>query len=741
MEEEPEAQDTPIEAPSLAVIHIEGMSCAACAASIEKSLKKVGGVAKANVNFAAGKAYVTYDAKRASENDLDGAVRRAGYEVIHKKKGDEGLKSEDKEDQFRKRLILAWFFALPLLAVAMSAMLGQKFGLSHREMGLLQLGLTIPVMLAGSNFFTVGLRALWLRSPNMDSLVAVGTGTAFLYSLYETFTGKGGHYYYETAGVLIAFILLGKTLEARATAKAGRAIKALIGLGAKSALVVRDGRELEVPVEEVLVGDLVRVKPGEKIPVDGEVVEGESAVDESMLTGESMPVDKQKGSYVVGATVNGGGTLLFRAKKVGSDTALAQIIRLVEEAQGSKAPIQNLADRVSAIFVPAVIAIAALSFAVWFFAKGDAGIALKFFVAVLIVACPCALGLATPTAVMMGTGIGAKLGILIKGAEALQTAGEINTVVFDKTGTLTEGKPVLTDLFTANGFDREEALLYAASAESSSEHPLARAIIAANKSPLLKASSFAAHAGKGIEAMVAGKKVLVGTGDFLVANGVDPSELTANRSDYERDGKTVLLLAVDGRAAGVFAVADTLKEHAPAAVAALKGMGIEAVMITGDRRATAEAIAKKAGIEKIFAEVLPADKERIVRELRSKGAKVAMVGDGINDAPALSSADVGIAIGTGTDVAIESASVVLVKGDVRDVARAVSLSRYAMRKIKQNLFWAFIYNSLGIPLAAGLFVPLFGWHLHPLFAGAAMAFSSVSVVTNSLSMKRFNPSI
>ncbi|TAL16212.1 heavy metal translocating P-type ATPase [bacterium] len=732
MEEE---KTLPAKAQSLAVLEIIGMSCASCAATVEKSLRKVPGVSKANVNFAAGKAFVNYDPKTAGETILREAVKKAGYEVALKN-AKNGLQSELAEEVFKKRLVVAWIFALPLFFVAMGQMFGITLGLSHRTLAIIQLLLCTPIMLAGSNFFRVGTKAMRNLSPNMDSLVAIGTGTAYLYSLQQTLGGHD-HLYYETAGLLIAFILLGKTLEAGAKAKAGRAIKALLDLGAKSARVVREGVEVEIPVEEVVVGDRVRVRPGEKIPVDGVIVEGNSTIDESMLTGESLPVDKAPEDSVTGATVNLSGAFLFEARKVGADTALRQIVRLVEEAQGSKAPIQNLADKVSAVFVPAVILIAAVSFAVWLAVTGDVAESLKSFVAVLIIACPCALGLATPTAVMMGTGIGAKRGILIKGAEALQLAGDVGVVVFDKTGTLTIGKPELVGISTAEGYSEEEALRLGASAESPSEHPLAKAILKARTGALSPVSGFLAHPGKGVEGVVEGKKLLVGTKGFLAEKGVDPSPVETAVDNFQREGKSTLLLGVDGRAVAVFAVADTLKDHAKEAVLGLEDMGIEVVLLTGDNRATAEAIGKAAGVSRIIAEVLPADKEMVIRELKGEGKSVAMVGDGINDAPALSRADVGIAIGTGTDIAIESASIVLVRGDVRDVPRTIALSRYTMRKIKQNLFWAFIYNIVGIPLAAGVFVPLFGWRLHPVVAGAAMAFSSVSVVTNSLSMKRF----
>jgi Cu+-exporting ATPase len=736
-EPEPEPMDMDGVELEASVLDLTGMSCASCAATIEKSIRRVEGVAEANVNFAAAKAYVRFDPARADLDGLRTSVEKAGYGVRDE---EQAARRDDEEFRvFRTRLIVAWLFGLPLLVVAMGEMMGLGLGLSRTVNGWLQLALCTPVMLAGSNFFHVGVKAFINRSPNMDSLVAMGTGTAYLYSIYQTVWGSG-HFYYETAGLLIAFILLGKTLEAVAKSRAGRAIRALMELQPPTAWVIRDGGEVEVPVEQVVVGDRIRVRPGEKIPVDGVIVEGASAVDEAMITGESLPVDKTTGDAVVGATVNKTGTFVFEAKRVGADTALAQIIQLVEQAQGSKAPIQNLADRVSAVFVPTVIGIAAVSFAVWFFATGSGPAALSAFVAVLIVACPCALGLATPTAVMVGSGLGAQMGILIKGADALQRAGEVDTVVFDKTGTLTRGEPELVDAYVVEGLDRFACLQLTASAEAGSEHPLARALVRAaqvDNITLRPATDFVSHVGQGVEALVEGNKVLVGTSKFLAARGVDCEPLTRARGGFERDGRTALLVAVDGRAAAVFAVADTLKEHAATAVTALRQMGAEVVLLTGDNRRTAEMIGREAGIERVIAEVLPADKEGVIRALQAEGRVVAMVGDGINDAPALTRADVGVAIGTGTDVAIESADVVLVRDDLVDVARMAELSRYAMKKIKQNLFWAFAYNSVGIPVAAGFFYPFTGWLLHPVLAGAAMAMSSVSVVTNSLLMRRF----
>ncbi|MDW7712163.1 MAG: heavy metal translocating P-type ATPase, partial [Deferrisomatales bacterium] len=798
------------------VLDLTGMSCASCAAAIEKSLRRVGGVAVANVNFAASKAYVELDPGRVRHEDLVEAVRKAGYGVreagsertaelslsgvdsahfadvveealralpgveaasvnlatakarvaydparVRVSRMIEAVKAagygarpaegRDAEAEargaearlFRLRLLVAWSFALPLLYVAMGEMVGLPVpALSHRQMGLLQLALCTPIVIAGFNFYVNGARALWNLTPNMDSLVAIGTGSAYLYSLYRTFQG-GGHFYYEVAGLLLAFILLGKTLEAVAKGKTSEAIKKLMGLQPKTARVIRGGEETELPVEEVEVGDLLRVRPGEKIPVDGRVTEGRSAVDESMITGESIPVEKGPGSVVIGATVNKTGTFLFEATRVGSETALAQIVHLVEEAQGSKAPIQDLADRVSGVFVPVVVGIGVLAFHVWMTPPdAEVAFALSAFIAVLIIACPCALGLATPTAVMVGTGKGAELGILIKGAAALQGAGGVQAVVFDKTGTLTRGEPRLAGEAPLEGFSADEVLALAAAAETGSEHALGEGVVAAARERGLElppARDFEAVPGKGVGADVGGRRVLVGTDRFLAESGVDADPLRPHKEGFEAEGKTALCVAVDGRPAGVLAVADTLKEHSAAAVRALKGRGVQVVLLTGDNRRTAEAIGRQVGIERVLAEVLPADKAREVRKLQEEGLKVAMVGDGINDAPALTQADVGIAIGTGTDVAIESADIVLVKDDLRDVVRAMDLSRYTMRKIRQNLFWAFVYNTVGIPIAAGVLYPFTGWLLNPMIAGAAMAFSSVSVVTNSLLMKDYRP--
>ena len=583
----------------------------------------------------------------------------------------------------------------------------------------------------------------------MDTLVALGTGTAYVYSVAISFfiwQGKSGYgphnLYYEVTALLIAFILLGRYLESVAKGRTSEAIKKLIGLQAKTALVLHGTKEVEVPIEEVRVGDSIVVKPGQKIPVDGVITKGASSVDESMITGESIPVEKKEGDQVIGATINKVGSFVFRATKVGSETAIAQIIKLVEEAQGSKAPIQQLADKISAYFVPTVLAIGIASFVGWVSFGMGIAFAIKTFVAVLIIACPCALGLATPTAIMVGTGKGAEHGILIKSAEALQYSREINVILFDKTGTLTKGKPEVTDVIPTVQFKAEEVIQLAAIAEKRSEHPLGEAIVkkAKEENPTLPDPlSFHAIAGQGLEATWSKKKILLGNRKFMTERKISFKAIVSEIERLETEGKTVMILAVDDALAGIIAVADTVKDGSKEAVRELERLRKQVYMITGDNARTAKAIAAKVGITHVLAEVLPEEKAKEVKKLQAQGMKVAMVGDGINDAPALAQADVGIAIGSGTDIAIESADIVLVKADVRDVARAIDLSTYTIRKIKQNLFWAFVYNVVGIPVAAGILYPFTGWLLSPVIAGAAMAFSSVSVVSNSLLMKRWKP--
>ncbi len=729
-------------------ILVKGMHCASCAATIEKALRKTKGVRSAYVNFATEKATISFDPSIANESALEEAIKKAGYAVV---KPDLEKEAREKEtNSFKRNFIISLLFSLPLMYFMAAAMLGLPLPeIIMRNEAVLQFLLATPVIFVGRGFFSRGIRALLRKSPSMDSLVAMGVGSAYVYSVIATFSILSGSaifsemgLYYETAAFLITFILLGKYLEAVAKGRTSQAIKKLIGLQPKKAIVERNGKEIEIPIEEVQIGDIVVVKPGQKVPVDGTVIAGHSSVDESMVSGESIAVEKSANDKVIGATINKTGSFKFRAEKVGSETMLAQIIKLVQDAQASKAPIQQLADKISAYFVPAVIVIA-LAAALFWLATGQGFLfALTVFISVLIIACPCAMGLATPTAVMVGTGKGAEQGILIKSAAALQKAKEIDTIVFDKTGTLTVGKPVVTEVVVSGSMQQKDVLLYAAIAEKRSEHPLAEAIV--NKAressmQLPDADSFDSITGKGVEAKFRGKRILLGNRKLMQERKIDLKVINSTLESLEAQGKTAMVLALDGKAAGVVAVADTLKEHSREAVAALQAMGKQVAMITGDNARTAAAIAKQAGINTVLAEVLPAEKEKEIKKLQQQGKKVAMVGDGINDAPALAQSDLGIAIGSGTDIAIEAGDIVLVKNDPRDVVAAIQLSTFAMRKIKQNFFWAFVYNVIGIPVAAGALYPFTGWLLSPVIAGSAMAFSSVSVVTNSLLIKRFKP--
>jgi Cu+-exporting ATPase len=721
------------------IIRVKGMHCAACVSNVEKALNATKGVASARVNFASEKAYVDYDPAHASVDDLKHAIENAGYEVA----GEEDPNATEKEIRsMKKKLSVALVFAVPLLYVSMSSHVGIPLpAIIEENTALLQFLLTTPIVLACYQFYTRGAKAVVKsRTANMDTLVALGTGTAYTYSLAVSITswssGAMPELYFEAAGLLLTFILLGRTLEAIAKGKTSEAIKKLLGLQAKTAIVERKGKQLEVPVDEVLVGDIIVVKPGMKIPVDGIVVGGSSSVDESMITGESIPAEKTVGDEVIGATINKTGSFKFRATKVGRDTVLAQIIAMVEEAQGSKAPIQNLADRVAAVFVPAVLVIALAAFAFWYATGAGFAFSLVIFISVLIIACPCALGLATPTAVMVGTGIGAEKGILIKSAETLQKAREITTVVFDKTGTLTEGKPKVVKVVA---YGKEEPLKLAAIAEKRSEHPLGEAILKAVKGEVEDPDKFESIPGKGVKAYYKKKTLWLGNRALMESAGIDYAKAEKELRALESEGMTVMLVAANKNLVGLIGVADTPKKNAKEAVDALKRSGKKVVMITGDNARTASAIAKQLGIERVLAEVFPQAKAEEIKKLEEGGERVCMVGDGINDAPALAQAYVGIAIGSGTDVAIETGDIILVKGDVRDVVTAIDLSSYTMKKIKQNLFWAFAYNSIGIPIAAGVLYPFTGFLLNPVIAGAAMAFSSVSVVANTLSMKRYKP--
>ena len=747
------------------ILSVSGMHCAACANTIEKSLKRVKGVSSANVNYATEKAYV--EAEEGMEGKLVDAVKNAGYEAMVHEEEHAGMAMGEHADHARamkeseiqrlkNELLLALCLSVPIFILSFPEIFGVRIG----DMALTNIvifALATPVQLvAGMRFYRGTMAGLRTLSANMDTLIAMGTSAAYGYSVVATFApqalGAGlAVTYYDSAAVIITFILLGKYLEAVAKGKTGEAVKRLVGLQPKTARVVRGVKEVEVRVEDVKVGDVLVIRPGEKIPVDGVVVSGESHVDESMITGESIPVAKRKGDEVIGATMNKLGSFRMRATKVGKDTALAQIIRLVEEAQGSKAPIQRLADVVASYFVPAVILIALLAFGFWYLvAPGMFALpvqplvfALSILVSVLIIACPCALGLATPTATMVGTGKGAENGVLIKGGEALEAAGKITAVVLDKTGTLTKGKPELLDVAVVGSLSGDVLLSFAAAAEIGSEHPLAEAIVrGAEKRGARgwKAEKFKAVPGHGVVAEVNGKRVAVGNSRMMAKEKVGIGKAVEGEiALLEAAGKTAVLVSVGGELVGVLGVADALKPDAKEAVSALRKMGLKVMMITGDNERTAKAIARQAGIapEDVLANVLPEEKERKVKELQKKGEFVAMVGDGINDAPALAQADVGIAIGSGTDVALETGSIVLIKNDLRDVVTAIDLSRYTVNKIKQNLFWAFFYNVITIPVAAGVLFPFTGFLLNPMIAGAAMAFSSVSVVSNSLLMRRY----
>ena len=741
-------------------IKINGMTCAACASRIEKVVGRIDGVQEINVNFATERLSVDIDPAKTNMEAVGAAVRKAGYdyETIKKTAVDEDkIKKEKEISTMYKKLVVAMAFALPLLYIAMGPMLPLG-GLPIPEIinpdtnplnfALTQLVLLIPILIAGNRFYKVGFRAIKLLSPNMDSLVAIGTSAAVIYSLYSTYMiAQGDHMaahnlYYESAGVIIALVMFGKYLEAVSKGKTGDAIKKLMGLAPKTAIVIKDNQEIEIPIEEVLPGDHIVVKPGGKIPVDGIVVSGNTSIDESMLTGESMPVSKKEGDGVFAATINTTGVIQFKATKVGSDTALAQIIKLVEDAQGSKAPIAQMADVVSGIFVPVVVIIATLSLIGWMLAGYSFAFAIKTFISVLVIACPCALGLATPTAIMVGTGKGAENGILIKGGEALETTHKIQTIIFDKTGTITEGKPEVTDVIAAN-MEEDRLLQLTASAEKSSEHPLGEAIVkgAADKNiELLPVTEFDSITGQGIRVKIEDMELLAGNLRLMEANQIDISHLQADADRLAGEGKTPMYIAIDQRAEGIIAVADVVKKSSKAAIKKLQDMGIEVAMITGDNKRTAEAIGKQVGISRILSEVMPQDKADEVKKIQAEGKSVAMVGDGINDAPALAQADVGIAIGSGTDVAIESADIVLMHSDLMDVPTAIQLSKATIRNIKQNLFWAFAYNTAGIPLAAGLLYIFGGPLLNPMFAAAAMSLSSVSVVTNALRLKYFKPS-
>ncbi|MDR2161760.1 MAG: heavy metal translocating P-type ATPase [Desulfovibrio sp.] len=742
---------------------IGGMTCAACAARIEKVLGRLEGVLSASVNLATERASVSFDPARTEIPVIREAIEKSGFrvsDVNRQGSGDEDrLRKGEEIRSHRRRFLFSAAFGLPLLYLAMVPMTPSLHWLPFPpplhpmphplRYALAELLLALPIIFVGRGFYAGGVRAILAGAPNMDSLVALGTAAAALYSLYSTRLAASGNHaavdnlYFESAGVIISLILLGKWLEAAARSRTSEAVRKLMDLAPKTATVIRDDKELEIPLEEVEIGQILLVRPGEKIPVDGTVTWGESAVDESMLTGESMPVDKRAGDPVYAAALNTNGVFRFQADKVGGDTALAQIIKLVETAQGSKAPIAKLADIAAGYFVPAVCATAAGAAAAWYLSGQSLSFALTIFVSVLIIACPCALGLATPTAVMVGTGRGAECGILFKGGEILETACAIDTLVLDKTGTITEGRPEVTDLAACSGAGGAEGLLrLAASAEKGSEHPVGRAIVRKAETlglDFLPAAGFRALPGLGLEAAVGGNNVLAGNRRLLDERKISCSSLEEEADRLAGEGKTPVYVALDGKLAGLIAVADVPKPGSAEAIRSLRGMGISVAMVTGDNARTAAAVAAQTGIDRVFAGVLPKDKAQEISRLQKEGRRVAMVGDGVNDAPALVQADVGISIGSGTDIALESADIVLMRSDLRDVPTAIRLSRSTLRIIRQNLFWAFIYNTAGIPVAAGALYLFGGPLLNPVLAAAAMSMSSLSVLVNALRLRRFRP--
>ena len=742
-----------------------GMSCASCAARIEKVVGGLPGVRSMQVNLATESGTVVFDPEQVSQRAIREAIARIGFTATVAQTGRSAMERQQEEavarlTAMKQRLIPAFGFAMLLLLLSMGEMLGMPLPgwlAPHQApftFAFTQFLLVLPVMWSGRNFYLVGFPALFRRAPNMDSLIAIGTGAAFVYSTWNLIEIGLGldvmarvmDLYFESAAVLIALVSLGKYLESRSKIRTSDAIRQLMELSPDQATLLRDGEQVAIPVEEIEPGDLLLVKPGERVPVDGLVVKGHSSVDESMLTGESLPVSKKEGDRVVGATLNKNGVLQVRAEKVGQDTMLARIIRMVREAQGSKAPIANLADRISLYFVPTVIVLAVVAGLAWYFVgQAEFPVALRIFIAVLVIACPCAMGLATPTSIMVGTGRGAQLGVLVKSGEALEMAQKVEAVVFDKTGTLTYGRPELTNLrVVAANMTEAQVLPLVAAAENSSEHPLAEAVVNAAKEKglmLPETMAFEAVTGRGIRATVNGRAILIGNREFMVESGVTGLDASADAvaAEFAASGKTALYCAADGGLLALLAIADRLKPEVPATVKALERMGVKVFMLTGDHEATARAIAKQAGISEVIAQVLPDHKAAKVAALQSQGLRVAMVGDGINDAPALAKADVGIAMGTGIDVAIESGDIVLMKGHLSALLAALALSRATMRNIKQNLFWAFIYNIIGIPVAAGLLHLFGGPTLNPMIAGGAMAMSSVSVVTNALRLRFFTP--
>ncbi|QLE46273.1 copper-translocating P-type ATPase (plasmid) [Nostoc sp. C052] len=745
-------------------LKLRGMSCASCANNIEEAIRSVPGVSDCNVNFGVEQATIQYDPKRTNLETIQAAIDAAGYSSYSLQEqemitGEDDVEKTAREAELRtltRKLVVGAILSTLIVLGSISAMTGLNLPWIRTlwlDNPWVQLVLATPVLFwCGADFFKNAWKAFKRHTATMDTLVAIGTGAAYFYSLFATvfpgfFTAAGlmPDVYYEAAAVITTLILLGRLFENRAKGQTSEAIRKLIGLQARDARVIRNGQEIDVPIQEVQIGDVILVRPGEKIPVDGEVIEGASNVDEAMVTGESLPVKKQPGDEVIGATINKTGSFKFRATRVGKDTFLSQIVKMVQQAQGSKAPIQRLADQVTGWFVPVVIAIAIAAFVIWFNVMGNLTLALITTVGVLIIACPCALGLATPTSVMVGTGKGAENGILIKGAESLELAHRIQTIVLDKTGTLTQGKPTVTDFVTVNGTANSnelKLLQLAASVERNSEHPLAEAVVRYAQSQqveLTEAKQFEAIAGSGVQGIVLDRFVQIGTQRWMEELNIDTRTLQERKTSLEAAGKTAILIAVDGQIQGLMGIADALKPSSVAVVRTLQKLGLEVVMLTGDNRKTAEAIASEVGITRVFAEVRPDQKASQIQALQAEGKIVAMVGDGINDAPALAQANVGIAIGTGTDVAIAASDITLISGDLQGIVTAIQLSRATIQNIRQNLFFAFIYNVAGIPIAAGVLFPIFGWLLNPIIAGGAMAFSSVSVVTNALRLRNFHP--
>ncbi|BCJ95631.1 heavy metal translocating P-type ATPase [Anaerocolumna cellulosilytica] len=748
---------------------VTGMTCSACSAAVEKSVKKVPGVNAVTVNLLSNSMNVEYNGEVTDNNQIIASVVDAGYNASVFSR-DKAAKSKAKEEntvemelkEMKMRIIVSFLFLIPLLYIAMGHML--KFPLPDIIHGtenavtfaFLQFLLTLPIVYVNRKYYQVGFKTLLRRSPNMDTLIAIGSAAAIAYGIFAIFKigyGLGHmdmdsvmHYsmdlYFESAGTILALITLGKYLEARSKGKTSEAITKLMDLAPKTASVIRNGVEEEIPLEDVVIDDIIVVRPGQSIPVDGIIVEGSSAIDQSALTGESIPVEKNVGDKVIGATINKTGFFKFKAQKVGDDTTLAQIIQLVEDASSSKAPIAKLADKISGIFVPIVIVIAVVATIVWLISGATFEFALSIGIAVLVISCPCALGLATPVAIMVGTGKGAMNGILIKSAEALEIAHKVNTVILDKTGTITEGKPKVTDIVTAAGITEEKLLQIAASLEKPSEHPLAEAIVERAKENALSLSevkNFNAISGRGIQADIEENTYYAGNLAFMKENNILTDKFVKDSESFAQSGKTPLYFADSSNLLGIIAVADVVKPTSRQAIEQFKAMGIDVVMLTGDNKITAEAIRKELNINRVVAEVLPQDKENEVRSIQEQGKKVAMIGDGINDAPALARADVGIAIGAGTDIAIESADIVLMKSDLLDGVTAIQLSKATIRNIKENLFWAFFYNTIGIPLAAGVLYTILGWKMNPMFAAAAMSLSSVCVVSNALRLKFFKP--